>query len=273
MTATTARILVIGAHPDDCEVQCGGAAALWRKKGFTVRFVSATNGGTGHHEIGGIELVNRRIAEAAASAGVIGVESQVLPIPNGGIEPNLTYRSMFIRLIREFAPDLILTHRPNDYHPDHRYTSQLVQDSSYVVTVPNNCPETPHLQYNPTVMYLCDSFKKPYPFQGDVVISIDDVAEAKVDMLHRHTSQMYEWLPYNKGTLDQVPSGDDERRKWLFDQRMPRNEEIANRFRAELVARYGEQKGAAVKYAEAFEKCEYGGALDEEKEALLFGGL
>lgn len=273
MSEEKARILVIGAHPDDAEAGCGGTAALWCKKGFTVRLVSATNGQTGHYEQGGVTLTQRRIAEAKAAAELIGAESQVLPIPNGGIEPNLIYRSMFIRLIREFNPDLILTHRPNDYHPDHRYTSQLVQDSSYVVTVPNNCPEVPALKKNPSVMYLCDGFTKPYPHQGDIVIDIDSVAATKIEMAHQHTSQMYEWLPYNAGQLDQVPAGEDQRRKWLFERRMPGNAKIADRFRDRLVARYGEGKGRAVKHAEAFEICEYGGALTDEKREWLFGGL
>jgi len=268
-----AKILVIGAHPDDCEVRCGGTAALWRANGHTVCFVSATNGQTGHHEIGGVSLTKRRIAEAAASAELIGVQSRVLPIANGQLEPNLIYRSMFIRLIREFGPDLILTHRPNDYHPDHRYTSQLVQDSSYVVTVPNNCPEIPALRKNPTVMYVWDTFQKPYPHAADIVIGIDDVAQTKIEMLHRHTSQMYEWLPYSEGVLDEVPDGEAARKKWLFERRTPRDARTAQLCREKLVARYGAERGGAVKYAEAFELCEYGGKLTEQLEERLFGGL
>src|SRR6266576_2647187 len=112
------RILVIGAHPDDCEVKCGGTAALWAQHGFTVRFVSATNGCSGHHEIGGIELVRRRAAEAAAAAKVIGIEAQVMDADDGALEPTVARRKIMIALIREFRPDLVLTHRPNDYHPD-----------------------------------------------------------------------------------------------------------------------------------------------------------
>ena len=267
------RILVIGAHPDDCEVKCGGAAALWAGRGHTVRFVSATNGQTGHYAIGGVELTRRRIAEAKAAADVIGIESQVLPIPNGQIEPVLPYRWMIIRLIREFAPDLVLTHRPNDYHPDHRYTSQLVQDSAYIVTVPNTVPETPALRYNPVMAYLSDTFRKPYPFQADVVIAIDEAIEKKIDMLHCHASQVYEWLPWHEGRLEQVPSGEAARRKWLFDRSAPRSAAVAEQFRDRLIARYGEQKGRAVKYAEAFEACEYGAKLDESQIERFFGGM
>jgi LmbE family N-acetylglucosaminyl deacetylase len=55
---------------------------------------------------------------------------------DGELLPNLGNRRQVIRLIRSFHPDLVLTHRPNDYHPDHRYTSQLVQAAAYLITVP-----------------------------------------------------------------------------------------------------------------------------------------
>jgi LmbE family N-acetylglucosaminyl deacetylase len=223
-------------------------------------------------------LTRRRIAEAKAAAAVIGIESQVLPIPNGGIEPTLTYRSMFIRLIREFRPDLVVTHRPNDYHPDHRYTSQLVQDSSYLITVPNSAPEVGHLDYQPVMVYMSDTFKKPYPFTPDVVVEIDGEIEKKIDMLHAHASQMYEWIPYNQGRLDEVPADEAERKRWLkqwLKQTMvgKRSTDMAHLYRERLIERYGEQKAAAVEYAEAYEECEYGAALDDEQIARFFGGM
>ena len=272
------RILVIGAHPDDCEVKCAGTAAKWAARGDVVRFVSATNGETGHHEMGGGTLAKRRIDEAKAAAAVIGIESQVLPIPNGGIEPTLAYRSMFIRLIREFRPDLVVTHRPNDYHPDHRYTSQLVQDSSYLITVPNSAPEVEHLNYQPVMVYMSDTFKKPYPFTPDVVVEIDGQIDKKIDMLHAHASQMYEWIPYNQGRLDEVPAGVADRKRWLkqwLKQTMvgKRSTDLAHLYRERLIERYGEQKAAAVEYAEAYEDCESGSALDDEQIAWLFEGM
>jgi LmbE family N-acetylglucosaminyl deacetylase len=267
------RILVIGAHPDDCEVKVGGTAALWAAAGHTVRFLSATNGQTGHHVQGGAQLARRRIAEAKAAADVLGVESEVLPIPNGGIEPTLIYRRMFIRAIRQFHPDLVVTHRPNDYHPDHRYTSQLVQDSAYLVTVPNNTPETPPLRYNPVMAYMSDTFQKPLPFAPSVVVAVDSVIEKKFDALHRHTSQMYEWIPWTQDKLDDVPADDAGRRAWLFQQRAQRDRAVADRFRDALADRYGQEEAPAVQYAEAFEACEYGTALDDRQIERLFGGL
>ncbi|NLF29863.1 MAG: PIG-L family deacetylase [Planctomycetes bacterium] len=268
-----ARILVIGAHPDDCEVKVGGTACLWARAGHRVRFVSATDGGTGHHRIGGIELVRRRAAEAARAAEILGVESEILPIPNGGIVPSLEYRGMFIRMIRRFRPHLIVTHRPWDYHPDHRNTSLLVQDSAYLVTVPNNCPDTPALDDNPVIAYMADTFQKPCPFDPAIVIDVTAVMDTKLDALHAHVSQMYEWIPFNQGVEAEVPAGDAERRTWLAGRRSLFDEGLAERFRPRLVERYGPQRAADAKYAEAFEICEYGGRLDDRKRDWLFGGL
>jgi N-acetylglucosamine malate deacetylase 1 len=264
------RILVIGAHPDDCEIKAGGTAALWAAAGHTVRFVSSTNGATGHHAIGGIELATRRAQEFANSAKVIGIEQQILDITNGELEPSLIYRRLFIKLIREFKPDLVLTHRPNDYHPDHRYTSQLVQDSAYLVTVPNNLPTVPALRDNPIIAHLSDNFQKPIPFQPEVVVGIDDVYDKKVDMMHCHTSQFYEWLPYNQRKEDEVPKGERERKAWMRQQREKADIDCANKYRAKLIELYGEKRGSAFKYAEAFEGCEYGGKLTPEKIRDLF---
>ncbi|MGH7143231.1 MAG: PIG-L deacetylase family protein [Planctomycetota bacterium] len=264
------RVLVIGAHPDDCEIKCGGTGALWAALGHTVRFVSATNGGTGHHAIGGIELVRRRLAEAQAAAKCLGVESQVLDVTNGELEPTLFYRKLFIKLIREFHPDLILTHRPNDYHPDHRYTSQLVQDSAYVVTVPNNLPTVAALRDNPTIAYLSDDFQKPIPFQPDVVVNIDAAIEKKYDAMHCHVSQFYEWLPFNTHKESEVPAGDRERRAWMIAQRWDADEKRAQRYRGLLKKRYGAKAGAKVKCAEAFEICEYGAQPSPERLRELF---
>ena len=267
------RILVIGAHPDDCEVKCAGTSAKWVRRGHVVRFVSATDGQTGHHEQAGAALAQRRIAEAKAAAGVIGVESLVLPIPNGQIEANLIYRSMFIHLLREFEPDFVITHRPNDYPPDHRYTSQLVQDAAYIMTVPNNVAAVPALRRNPVIAYMADDFRKPYPFQADAAVAIDDVIDLKIGALHCHVSQMYEWVPWHEGKLDQVPADDAGRRKWLFDARTPPDAQRADRNRDKLVERYGREKGGSIRFAEVFEFCEYGSQPDDAMLERLFGGL
>jgi N-acetylglucosamine malate deacetylase 1 len=263
-------LLVFGAHPDDCDITAGGLATLYTQQGGRVLFVSVTNGDAGHHIQAGAALARRRIEEARAAAAVSNLEVRVLDNHDGELLPTLDRRREIIGIIREFQPDLVLTPRPNDYHPDHRYTSVLVQDAAYMVTVPNIRAHVEHLRRDPVIMYVRDHFQKPYPFTPDVAIDIDSVIEQKFDMLHAHESQMYEWLAYNARILEQVPEGSAARRAWLVEQRGPAMEALADRFRDLLIQRYGPEKGATVRYAEAFEACEYGAPLTDEAKARLF---
>ena len=264
------RILVLGAHPDDADYKAGGTAARWRQLGHEVKFVSVTNGGAGHQTLRGEALVARRRAEAQAAAAVIGATYDVLDHPDGALMPTLEARHQLIRLIRAFEPDLILTHRPNDYHPDHRYTSVLVQDAAYLLTVPAICPDAPHLERDPVVLYLSDDFKKPTPFRADVVVDIGPQLNALIDMLHCHASQFYEWLPYNAGRADQVPDGDALRREWLKDGMQRRLRPLADRCRDRVVQTYGVEEGHKIEYIEAFEVSEYGSPLNDAARARLF---
>jgi len=264
------RLLILGAHPDDAEFHAGGLAVMYRELGHVVKMVSVTNGESGHHEIPPPQLAEIRRAEAAASAGLIGAASEVWDFPDGQLEPTLELRRRLIREIRAFRPDLLVTHRPNDYHPDHRAVGRAVQDSSYMVTVPHVVPEVPILPRDPVVAYMVDLFTKPYPLVGDVVIDIDGRLDTLVAMLACHASQVFEWLPFNQGVLDQVPAEQAERPGWvrrLFGQyARPR----AERYRQELTAAYGPERAARVEFAEVFEISEYASPLDDSARRRLF---
>lgn len=264
------RILVIGAHPDDADIKTGGTAAQWCGLGHEVRLVSLTNGQAGHQTMYGPELARRRRAEAEAAAAVIGATYQVLDYPDGELNDRLEIRQQVIRLIRAFRPDLILTHRPTDYHPDHRFAGLLVQDASYLLTVPGICPDALHLERSPVILYVSDAFTKPCRFEPHVVVDIEAEFDRLVDMLHCHQSQFYEWLPYNAGYLDQVPAGEAERRRWLAERIGRRIRPLADRYRDLLVRTYGPERGCQVKYIEAFEISEYGAPLDAAARARLF---
>ena len=265
------NVLIFGAHPDDPDGSAGGVAALYTRQGHRVKMVSLTNGDAGHHEIGGVELAKRRFAEAQAVTKVLGlVEYQVLDNHDGELEPTIANRRQVIRIIREFKPDLIMTPRPNDYHPDHRYTSVLIQDSAYMVTVPNTVALTPHLQRNPVFVYVADRFRHPYPFSPDVAVDIGEVITLKYDALHCHKSQYYEWLAYNAGRLHEVPAGDAERRAWLAKSRQSRNSQIVELYRDVLERWYGAARAEKIEVAEAFEVCEYGSQPSKEDLRRLF---
>ena len=267
---TPLRILIIGAHPDDAEFKAGGSAALWRAGGHVVKMVSVTDGSAGPHLTPGPMLAQRRRAEAAAAGAVIGAEYEVLPFPDGRLQPTLAVIDAVIRLIRRFRPDLVLTHRPNDYHPDHRYTAQVVQDAAFIVTVPAVCPDAPHLTGNPVFAHLSDHFTKPYPFAPAVAVDITPVVETPADMLACHVSQVYEWLPHNLGFAAEVPADPAARRAWLggWYRRMTRP--LADRHRELVVRTYGPDRGNRIEYVEAFEPGEYGRPLDAEAIKRLF---
>jgi LmbE family N-acetylglucosaminyl deacetylase len=265
--ATPLNIIAFGAHPDDCDIRAGGTAAKWAALGHKVRLVSVTNGNSGHQTETRDALAARRTAEAREAGRRIGVEYIVLDNPDGELLPTLEVREQIIRQMREWKADLVLGPRPNDYHPDHRYTGVLVQDAAYMVTVPHVTPDVPALRRNPVFMYFQDGFQKPTPFEPHVAVAIDDVFEKKIDMLDAHVSQFYEWLPWHAGVLDKVPSEPAARKKWLASQREGR---MSPAVRAALVKWYGKEKAAGVQHAEAFEVCEYGSRPSEEDLRRLF---
>lgn len=273
MPSEPLRLLILGAHPDDAEFHAGGLAVIYRQLGHVVKMVSVTNGQSGHQEIPPAKLAQIRRSEAAASARIIGATSEVWDSPDGQLQPTLEVRNRIIREIRTFGPDLVLTHRPNDYHPDHRAVGQAVQDASYIVTVPHVVPEVPFLPKDPVVAYMVDLFTKPYPLVGDVVIDLTDRLETIIAMVACHRSQVFEWLPFNQGVLDQVPSAEEERLSWArrlyTDYARPR----ADRYRRELIATYGPQRGGQIEYAEVFEISEYASPLDEAARQRLFSFL
>lgn len=262
------RVIAFGAHPDDCDSRVGGTAAKWAAMGHAVKFVAVTNGDAGHQSQGGGALAKRRRAEAIEAGKRLGIaEYEVLDNHDGELLPTLAVREQIIRRIRQWNADLVLSPRPNDYHPDHRYTGILVQDAAYMVVVPNICPDTPPLRRNPVFMYFEDRFEKPNPFRPDIAVDITDVWQKKLDALDAHVSQMYEWLPWVAGTLDKVPTDPAQRRQWLAQSR---GGGITPAVRAALVKWYGAARGKEIQHAEAFEICEYGRRPSEAELRRLF---
>jgi len=260
------RIIGIGAHPDDCDLGMGGTAALWAKMGHAVKCVSVTNGDAGHQSMGGGALAKRRRAEAQESGRRLGIAYDVLDNHDGELLPTLDVRLQIIRKIREWNADVVIAPRPNDYHPDHRYTGVLVQDAAYMVVVPNVAPDTPPLKKNPVFLYFQDRFQKPAPFRPDITVDISSVFEQKVHALDAHESQFYEWLPWVDGILDQVPKDKAERKLWLGKRRQ---RTVMPAVRESLQKWYGSQ-GLQMDNYEAFEICEYGRQPNEAAIRQLF---
>ncbi|OHB78092.1 MAG: GlcNAc-PI de-N-acetylase [Planctomycetes bacterium RBG_16_55_9] len=266
------RIICFGAHPDDNEFRAGGVAAMWAVQGHHVKFVSCTNGDIGHWGTAGGPLAQRRTAEVERCAKIFGIETEVLDIHDGEIMPTLENRRTIVRLIREWRADIVMCHRPNDYHPDHRYSAILIQDAGYMVTVPFFCPDVPYLNRNPVFLFYEDRFQKPNPFTADIAVGIDSVIEKKLDAALALASQTLEGGCNGDERL--YPENDPAKRKAREEQVRKsfdgRFANTANRFRKELAKWYGQEAAAKIKYAEVFEICEYGRRPSEQEIRKLF---
>ncbi len=278
------KLLVIGAHPDDNEFQCGGIAYKYKQLGHEVQFLTVCDGCRGHQSMTLEETRERRRGEYLAVAEYLGIQYDCFDIEDCTAVADLATRRRMINYIREANPDLIITHRTNDYHADHRAVAQLVQDASYMLIVPHECPETPAMQKMPVIMFNVDRFTNP-PFVADVIVDIDDAIEPKLKCGDFHESQIYEWLPYTRG--ETAPEDKEERFEKIcrggitFDTKDSELEGrpysyglryalIAARFRKELIATYGKKRGKKVRFAEAFMLSEYGTPLTEETKKTLF---
>lgn len=266
----TLRVIMIGAHPDDGEFYSGGTAALWAQAGAKVQIVAMTSGDAGHQSQGRRVLARRRAAESRRSAGILGVSWRTLGIHDGEVVLSLKARQAVIRAIREWKANIVITHRTNDYHPDHRYTGQIVQDAAYLVTVPGICPDTPRLEYNPVFMYFQDDFKKPEPFKADVVVDVTPIMEEKWRSLDSMESQMYEWIPWLEKKLEEVPSSAQERLEWLKSYMGDYFRSWAKGLEELIAERYGAGHVSKAEFAEAFELCEYGRQPSREELWEMF---
>jgi LmbE family N-acetylglucosaminyl deacetylase len=261
------NIIIFGAHPDDPDGDAG-TAILWSKMGHNVMMVSLTNGDAGHQDMGGGALARIRRAEATEAGKRYGVKYITLDNHDGELVPTLENRLEVIRLIRKWNADVVIGPRPNDYHPDHRYTGVLLQDAAYMVIVPNIAPDTPPLKRNPVFLYTRDRFQKPNPFSPDIAVDISDVFDQKIYGMAAHESQYFSWLPWTAGQLENVPEDPDERLKWLAAKRG--GGKISGSAMTSLEKWYGKDRAKLVKHAETFEICEYGRRPSDDEIRRLF---
>ena len=269
MNKAEIRIIVFGAHPDDCDLGAGGIASIYASLGHKVKFVSLTNGDKGHQEIGGGELAKLRLKEAKEAARRWGIEYDVLDNHDGELLPTLENRMSVIRLIREWNADIVIAPRTNDYHPDHRNTGVLVQDAAYLVIVPNILSSVPPLTKNPVFLYFRDRFQRPNPFRPDIAVDITSIMAKKVDGLDAHVSQFYEWLPWTAQDLDNVPKDKVERKKWLLIA-MEKRSAVTPEIKISLDKWYGKELADKIKQIEVFEICEYGKQPTTDEIKKLF---
>jgi LmbE family N-acetylglucosaminyl deacetylase len=264
------RIIAFGAHPDDAELKFAGTAALFAAQGAKVKLVAMTNGDVGHFSQAGGPLAQRRKAEVEACHAQLGVATDVFDIHDGELMPDLETRKKVANVIRDWQADIVLSHRPYDYHPDHRAVGQLAEDTAVVVAAPFFAPYTPPTKGNPIYLFYSDGFKKPYPFDPIIAVGIDDVAQKKWDCISALPSQFGDADSWQARYGRNVPADDAGRKAFLLDIVKQRNANEANQYRDLLVKLYGEQKGRAIKYAETFELNQYGAGATADDLKKMF---
>ena len=267
------RLAFVGAHPDDCDILGSGLAMRYRELDWDVLFVSMANGDAGHHEMTRPDLAARRKGETEAVAAMLGIEYVVMPTSDCEVFPSLDQRWALLRLLRQFAPDLVITHHAQDYHADHRYTNQLVGDVSYLLKVPHCCPDVPALRKDTVQAFFHAVRQEQRPDAFAVVIDVDDLWQRKVEVMAKHESQFFEWLPWvNNEDLPAVPGPADPAGRFAYidRQRSPIFERSARLYRDRLCDLYGSERGNSIRLAEAYVAAPFPTALSEDNYRDLF---
>ena len=260
------RVMVIGAHPDDPDLNAGCTIMKLVAAGARVRFISVCNGDKGHQATWGAALAKRRYGEAQASAKVFGVEDYaILGNSDCEVENTPALRRELTRRVREFAPHVIFTHRICDYHADHRVVGQAVMDITYFLGVPGWCPEAPLPSVKPAVLFLRDTFTVPRELRPDAIVPVDDPAirQRYLAALACHVSQFAEWLPFDKGIAAECPDWDD----------IPAREAFLVKYWIESRKGYDARRFGVseLKEVEVFEQSEYGRQMSPEELKKVLG--
>jgi len=224
------NILAVGAHPDDIEIFCGGTLAKCAARGDKIFCCTATNGNIGSATLPKDEIAAIRKKEAAKAASLVGAEYICLDFDDELFYEDVNARIKFINMVRHCQPDVILTHNPHDYNPDHELTSKIINDIEVMLPIAKIETEEPPCPKMPVIYYF--ETEKGLGFVPTDYVDITDHFETKKQMVLCHESQK-QWMADNYAGF----SVDD-----TFIEDMV----ITSQYR-------GMQCG--VKYAEAFIRC------------------
>ncbi|MBN1501563.1 MAG: PIG-L family deacetylase [Spirochaetes bacterium] len=187
-------VIAVHAHPDDTEIFCAGTLFLLKKMNFNIVIVTMTNGELGSYERNSSETAALRFSEAEAAADYIGAEYKCLNRPDGFLFDSPAIRTDLIEILRSSCADIILTHRFDDYHPDHRATAEITEAAAILSSLPNIITESAPLPGTP-LLYKTDTIQSKNRI-GDknliphFYINISEVMDHKIKMLSFHNSQI-----------------------------------------------------------------------------------
>jgi LmbE family N-acetylglucosaminyl deacetylase len=188
------NVLAIGAHPDDVEAYCAGTLAKCALRGDKVFIATSTNGNIGSATLKPEEIAPIRKAEAQRSAAIIGAEYICLDYDDEMFFESKAARLAFIDLVRYCRADLILTHNPEDYNPDHELTSKIVNDIAVMIPVANIKTKNPPYDKIPIIYYW--ETVNGLNFIPTDYVDITETYATKVRMFAQHVSQN-QWMKDN----------------------------------------------------------------------------
>lgn len=266
---TKLNIVIVCAHPDDPELAAGGITARYLELGHNVTYIVTTTGDGGHHEMDRQALGKRRYDETRKVAKYWGIDYVIMDNHDGQLEPSLKIREELIRVLRKYQPDVIISHGLDDYHPDHRYTGQLVADTAYMLNVPLCVPDAPIARKD--VVYCNISYKPCDKAPATVLVPYDKYLDRKIDSVHFHESQIYEWLPWTENVDPKTIAKDEEGRiNFLKDRWLPEWETVRKNYAPAIQQHSADQQSNPSKYYEAYTASLWGSPLTPKNVKKYF---
>ena len=175
-------ILAIAAHRDDVELTCGGTLVKAAKRGQRTAILDLTLGEMGTR--GSAELRGLEADRAAEALGVNAREN--LGLPDAGIENNPATREALARVIRRYAPRVVIAPALEGRHPDHRISAQLIRDACFIAGLAKVAPDVP--THRPFKILHSLAYRQDF-VRPSFVVDISEEFEQKMAAIRCYGSQ------------------------------------------------------------------------------------
>lgn len=181
-------ILAFGVHPDDVELGCSGTLLVEKLKGKKTGIIDLTRG-----ELGTRGSAEIREQEAAAAAKILQLDTREnLGLADGFFKNDEAHQRKVIAAIRKYQPEIVLCNAPEDRHPDHGRSAQLVEDACFLSGLRKieTTDETGKLQEAWKPKYVFNYIQDRY-LHPSFVIDISEVIEQKTESIKAYGTQFY----------------------------------------------------------------------------------